>query len=112
MARYLVTGDYVDPGPLLPPEQLAHLIEHLVLPSFEALAKLEGEKKILGGGILAGARAGAFIVDVASNDELNRLLQNLPFWGIVRWSSTPLQGFRERAADERQAMERLKAVGG
>ena len=109
--RYLVLAEYVDPGPLLPPQQLAQLIEQLVLPSFDALTKLETEKKILGGGIYAGGRAGAFIVDVASNDELNRLLQGLPFWGIIKWTVTPLQGFRERAADERQAMERLKAAG-
>lgn len=109
MARYLVTGEYVDPGPMLPPQQLVQLIEQTVLPSFEALAKLEEQKKILGGGIVAGARAGAFIVEVASNSELNRLLQELPFWGIVKWTATPLQTFRERASDEKNAVERIKA---
>ncbi len=109
MARYLVTGEYVDPGPMLPPQQLVQLIEQMVLPSFEALAKLEEQKKILGGGIISGARAGAFIVDVASNSELNRMLQELPFWGIVKWNATPLQGFRERAADEKSAVDRIKA---
>lgn len=109
MARYLVTGEYVDPGPLLPPQQLVQLLEQMVLPSFEALAKLEEQKKILGGGLVAGARAGAFIVDVGSNSELNRLLQELPFWGIVKWTSTPLQSFRERATDEKNAIDRIKA---
>ena len=52
--------------------------------SFEALAKLEEERKILGGGIVAVARAGAFVVELASNSELNRLLQELPFWGVVK----------------------------
>ena len=109
MARYLVTGEYVDPGPLLPPEQLVQMVEQMVLPSFEALAKLEEQKKVLGGGIVSGARAGAFIVDVASNTELNQLLQGLPFWGLVKFTSTPLQTFRERAADERKAMDQIKA---
>lgn len=108
MALYLVTGKYVDPGPMLPPQQLVQQLEQLVLPSFEALAKLQEQKKILGGGIVAGARAGAFIVDVGSNGELNRLLQELPFWGIVKWNATPLQSFRERAVDEKKAMERIK----
>lgn len=108
--RYLVTGEYVDPGPLLPPQQLAQLIEQLVIPSFEALAKLETEGKVLGGGICAGGRAGAWVMEAASNDEVNGLLQNLPFWGVVRWNVTPLQGFRERAAGERQVLERLKAA--
>ena len=48
MARYLVTGEFVDPGALLPPQQLAQLIEKFVLPSFEAMAKLEEKKKIFG----------------------------------------------------------------
>ncbi len=81
----------------------------MVLPSFEALAKLEEQKKILGGGIVAGARAGAFVVDVSSNTELNQLLQGLPFWGVVKWTATPLQTFRERAADEKKAIDRMKA---
>ena len=109
MARFLVMGEYVDPGPMLPPQQLVHVIEKMAIPSFEALAKLEEQRKVLGGGIMAGARAGAFIVDVASNNELNQLLQELPFWGVVKWTSTPLQTFRERAADERKAAERIKA---
>lgn len=109
MARYLVTGEFVDPGAMLPPQQLAQVIENVVLPSFEALAKLEEKKKILGGGLVAGARAGAFIVDVASNSELNQLLQGLPFWGLVKWAVTPLQDYRERAVDEKIAIERLKA---
>jgi len=108
MARYLVTGEYVDPGPLLPPEQLVQMLENQVLTSFDALATLEDQKKVLGG-IVCGGRAGAFIVDVASNTELNQLLQGLPFWGIVKWTSVPLQPFRERAADERKMMEQVKA---
>ena len=47
--RYLVTGEYVDPGPLLPSQGVVQLVEQLIIPSFEALAKLEDEKKILGG---------------------------------------------------------------
>ena len=108
--RYLVVGEYVDPGPLLPPQQVVQLVEQLVIPSAEALAKLEDEKKILGGGFVVGARAGAFILDVASHDEASRILQDLPFWGVVKWTLTPLQEFRKRAADERPRVERLKSM--
>jgi hypothetical protein len=108
--RYLVTGEYIDPGPLLPPQGVAQVVEQLIIPSFEALAKLEDEKKILGGGILVGARGGAFILDVASEDEANRILEDLPFWGVVKWTLTPLQGFRQRVADERPRVERLKSM--
>ena len=108
--RYLVIGEYVDPGPLLPPQGVAQVVEQLIIPSFEALAKLEDDKKVLGGGIFVGARGGAFILDVASEDEANRILQDLPFWGVVKWALTPLQGFRQRAAGERPRVERLKSM--
>jgi hypothetical protein len=108
--RYLAIAEYTEPGPLLPPQQVAQLVEQLVIPSFEALAKLEDEKKILGGGVYAAGRAGAFILDVASHDEANRMLQSLPFWGVLKWTLIPLQGFRQRAADERQMLGQLKAM--
>ena len=108
--RYLVIGEYVDPGPLLPPQQVVQLVEQLVIPSFEALAKLEDEKKILGGGVFVGARGGAFILDVASEDEANRILEDLPFWGVLKWTLTPLQEFHKRAAEERPRVAQLKAM--
>ena len=108
--RYLAIAEYTEPGPLLPPQQVAQLVEQLVIPSFEALAKLEDQKKVLGGGVNVGGRAGAFILDVGSDDEANRILQSLPFWGVVKWALTPLQGFRARVADERAMLGQLKAM--
>jgi len=46
--RYLVVGEFVDPGPLLPLQQLVQLLEQLVISSFEALAKLEDGKEDFG----------------------------------------------------------------
>jgi len=86
------------------------MVEQFIIPSFEILAKLEDEKKVLGGGVNVGARAGAFILDVASDDEANRVLQGLPFWGVVKWTLTPLQGFRQRAEDERVMLRQLKSM--
>jgi muconolactone delta-isomerase len=75
----------------------------------EAMAKLEAEGKILAGGVAAGKRAGCFIADVSSNDELNALLQGLPFWGLLKWDITPLQNFGDRAAQDRQRAEAMKS---
>jgi hypothetical protein len=108
--RYLAIAEYVEPGPLLPPQQVAQMVERLIIPSFEALAKLEDEKKVLGGGVNVGARGGAFILEVASEDEANRVLQSLPFWGLIKWTITPLQGFRQRAADQRAMLQQLKVM--
>lgn len=110
MALYLVIGEYIDPGALLPPQGVVHVVEQAVLPSFEALAKLQKQKKVVAGGIYSGAKAGAFILDVADNDEANRVMMSLPFWGLVKWTLTPLQSFRERAADEAKMIAQLKAT--
>ena len=46
--RYLVTFDGVDVGPLLPPQQVAGLMRTVVIPTEEALARLETEGKVHG----------------------------------------------------------------
>lgn len=110
MALYLVIGEYLDPGALLPPQGVVQVVEQTVLPSFEALAKLQDQKKILAGGIYSGDRKGAFILDAADNDEASRMMMSLPFWGLVKWTLTPLQSFRERASDEAKMIAQLKAT--
>jgi hypothetical protein len=108
MSLYLVTAEYLDPGPLLPPQQSIPLLENAVFPSFEAMEKLLKQKKILAGGLITGARAGAFIMEAQSNAEVSRILMELPFWGIVSWKVTPLESFHERLTEERKSVERLK----
>ncbi len=107
--RYLVTFDGVDVGPLLPPQQVAGLMRTVVIPTEEALARLESEGKVHGG-VAAGARAGALILDAESHDEANQILQGLPAWGIARWELTPLQSFETRREHDRQALEGLEAT--
>src|SRR5829696_3113657 len=41
--QYLVTGEFIDPGPLLPPDQLAGMIRQAVLPSHDVLTNLKAE---------------------------------------------------------------------
>ena len=53
--RYLGTGSE---GPGFPsPEEAGHVLEKIVVPSFEALIELEKGKKILGGGLPLGDRS-------------------------------------------------------
>jgi muconolactone delta-isomerase len=104
--RYLVIGSG---GPALAgTEEMIELLEDVVLPSFEALNRLESQNTILGGGIPVGERAVAFIVDAGSNEELDQILRNLPFWGILDWQVTPLQSFDGRAFQERKMIQQLK----
>jgi muconolactone delta-isomerase len=107
--QYLVTMEALETG-LLPPQQVAQIIENQIIPSLEACGKLCEEKKILAGGVLTGRRAGAVIVEAASNEELNRLLGSLPFWGMMKVDVTPMVSFDEQVEQARQQLEAIKAI--
>lgn len=104
--KYLVIGSE-GPG-FASPEEAVKVLESTVIPSFDALIKLEAEKKILAGGLPVGDRAFTFIVEAASNDEVDRLLRGLPMWGALKWQVTPLQSFQGRAEVERQQIKQIK----
>ena len=106
--QYFVTMDFVDPGPLLPPQQFVGMLRQAVLPGHEALGSLRSEGKIVAGGFPVGERAIAFILELDSPEELDSLLQGIPFWGITKTKVTPLQGFEERHAQDRQFTEQLE----
>jgi hypothetical protein len=107
--KYLVQIDYVDPGPLLAPAQLAAMVENAVLPAVETLMKLEADKKVTGG-VVCGARALAFVLEAESHQEADQFAQSLPFWGITKFTMTPLTTFKDRSAQDRQGLAQLKAM--
>jgi len=104
--KYLVTGSE-GPG-FASPMETAEVLENIILPTFDTLVKLEGDKKILAGGLPVGDRAFVFIVEAASNEEVDRLLRTLPAWGVLKWQVTALQTFAGRAAQEREVVKELK----
>src|ERR687884_517357 len=106
--QYLVTQEFVDPGPLLPLEQFARMGRTAVLPGHEALLNLKSEGKIVAGGFPVGERAIAFIVETDSPKELDSLLEEIPFWGIVKTKVTVLQAFEDRRDQDRQFIEQLE----
>jgi len=104
--RYLVSGSE-GPG-FASPEEAVEILEEVVIPTFDALMKLEAQKKIAAGGLPVGDRAFIFIVEAASNEELDRLLRSIPAWGVLEWHVTPLQSFAGRAAQERDVVKQFK----
>ena len=106
--RYLVTGTYVEPGPLLPPDRVVDMLEKIVLPSLQNLAKMEQDGKVLAGGIHVAGRVGTMIVEADSNEEVDRLIGKLPFWGLLRWTVTPLVSFNDRAKWEGELIKEMK----
>src|ERR671916_1840591 len=108
--QYLVTGEFIEPGPLLPPDQLAGMLRQAVLPSHEALTNLKSEGKLLAGGYAVGERAAAFIFDADSNAELDSLLQGLPYWGLVKLKVMPLETIEGRSERDRQQAEQIEQM--
>ena len=106
--QYLVTGEYVEPGPLLPPDQVATMIRQAILPSHDALTNLKAEGKLIARGYSVGERSGAFIFEVDSNEELDSLLQGLPYWGLIKFRVTPLQEVEGRRERDRQQAEQIE----
>ena len=74
---YLVTGEWVEVGALLPPEQLVPILDEAILPSLEKLAQWEEEGKIHGG-IFTGERAGAWVMEAGSSEEVGEFWPAYP----------------------------------
>jgi muconolactone delta-isomerase len=108
--QYLVTGEFIDPGPLLPPDQLAGMLRQVIVPSHDVLTNLKAEGKLLAGGYAVGERAAAFIFEVDSNEELDSLLQGLPYWGMVKMKVTPLQDIEGRRERDLQGAEQIEQM--
>lgn len=107
--KYLVIGDFIDPGPMMAPPQLVQMIEHAILPGLDMLAKWEADKKITGG-IYVGDRKGVFVVEAESNEEVDKMIQSLPFWGLMKWTVSPLHTFVGRAAQTKMGLEKMKSM--
>jgi hypothetical protein len=104
--KYLVFGSG-GPGFESPQEAVA-ILKEMVLPSLDQLIQMEKRKKILAGGLPVGDRAFVFIVEAASNEEVDAMLRKLPMWGVLDWEVTALQTFAGRAAQERSIVKELK----
>ena len=69
---------------------------------------MKAEGNILAGGFPVGERAIAFIVETDSPEELDSLLEEIPFWGILKTKVTALQAFEARRDQDRQFAEQLE----
>jgi muconolactone delta-isomerase len=92
IVRYLVIGTAVNVGVAIPPQQVAQMLDTVIAPSLEMLAKWEREGRIHGA-TFAGRRANCLIIDAASHGELSDLPTKLPFWGLLDWKITPLASY-------------------
>jgi hypothetical protein len=107
--QYLVHGQG-GPGYTSPEEGL-EVLEEGILPTFEHLIGLEKDRKILAGGTPVAERAIVFIVEASSNDEVDRLIRDIPAWAVMDWQVTPLQTLSGRADKEREVVGQLRHSG-
>ena len=99
-------------GPLpASPEQAIALLEGTVIPHFEYMVRLKSQGKLLAGGLPVGDRAFVCIIEAASNDEADRIVRDMPAWGVLEWKVTPLQSVEARAEMERKVLQTLKTGG-
>jgi Muconolactone delta-isomerase len=103
MAKYLVTMNLLRTDPLLPVDQLTHLIRGAILPSVESLTELKAQGKLVSGGYPIGRPAIVLLVEVESEEELYEILEGLPLWSEVEVEATRMEGFEELAGSNQTA---------
>ncbi len=106
---FLVKTEYVEPGPLLPPEGVAEVVERVIIPSVEMVAQWEQEGRVRAGGVFPGEKSGALMLEADSAEEVGQLLGSLPFWGVMKWEVRALQSLSSTVERERGILEQLRA---
>ena len=92
------------------PSKQSQCSKKTVIPHFEHVIRLKAEGKILAGGLPVGDRAFVFIIEAASNDEADRIVRDMPAWGLLEWKVTPLQSVEARAEMERKVVQALRSA--
>jgi hypothetical protein len=110
--QYLVTMEFIDPGVLLPPQQLGQLMETTLFPTMQIFKKLQAEGKIVASGIPIGERNFVFVLEVESHAEADEIVHDLPVWGVTKSTVKPLQSLEQRFALDQRMFEAFKAMFG
>jgi muconolactone delta-isomerase len=100
--------ELVGSPPAKSPQEMVEWLERVIIPSEEAVLRMEKEGHILAGGDLSGRRGWALIMEAASNEALSQLLEGIPEWPFLDVEITPLDRFQERLAHVRRGLERMK----
>ena len=109
MPMYLVSMNLRRADPLLPVDQLTELVRGTILPSVEALTRLQAQGKVLSGGYpIGGQPVIVLLVDANTETELYEILEGLPLWEEVEveakrmWALEELDEVELEEEDETQ----------
>lgn len=92
-------------------EESQAIVSEAVIPSLEKLRRLEKEGK-LKGGFFNGQRAGAMMIDAKSDEDLDKILTDLPIWGIFDFEVVQLESFAEAQKRDEKIAKGLEAASG
>jgi hypothetical protein len=96
MPLYLVSMNLRRADPLLPVDQLTEFVRDAILPSMEALTRLQAEGNVVSGGYPVGGRpAIVLLVEANTERELYEILEDLPLWEQVEVEARRMQGLEE-----------------
>lgn len=107
--RFLVTMEHIDTGDAPLPRELGEFLKNVVLPSLKTLSEWETAGKAKGG-ILAGRRGAAFVLDVDSHEQLSDMLRSLPIWRISDIDIVPLESIDHRYKTDGKTAKQLTSM--
>ncbi|NNM13432.1 MAG: hypothetical protein HKO58_03835 [Gammaproteobacteria bacterium] len=90
------------------PSEAVMVLEKGILPTFAMLMELKKQKKIKYVGFPAGSRTLIMLVEADSHSEVDRMLRDLPAWGVFTWKVKPMQSLEDRDAMEKAIVKKLK----
>lgn len=83
------------------------ILEKLIVPSLEKLARMEKEGTMRGG-FFEGQRSAAFIFTAPSGEDLDETLAALPCSAVFGIESIPLESLEDALGRDRKALDGLK----
>ncbi len=95
MSQYMVSMNLLRADPLLDIGQLSNIVTDKILPSLDALKDLQSQGKVLAGGHPVGQRYVVLFMEAESEDEVRRLLGELPLSKLGEMHVTELKSFEE-----------------
>jgi hypothetical protein len=107
--KFLVRTESIEGSAPQNPRELAAFIESLVIPSLQTVEKWEKDGKAVGGAP-AAQRAGCFVIEAPSAEELSKMLTGLPLWGVSKWEVTPLVSVSSVIERAREQITQLKTL--
>jgi hypothetical protein len=95
MSQYMVSLTLQKADPLLNIGRLNDIVRDKILPSLDALKDLQSQGKIITGGHPVGQRYVVLFMEGESEDEVRRLLGELPLSELGEMQVTELKSFEE-----------------